>query len=129
MNRSRSKSKQERKEKERQSSQRRSKTPRSRSRPVSPTRDRVLGCVLVSWLALLQMLTRCRCTLPLTLLCPQISAIPGGSKIFYNGLLITVACRGKRANLRGSTCMWACIFTLLHRSILSIIFGVWRHAV
>ena len=42
--RSRSKSKQPKKE--RQSSPKRSKTPpRSRSRPLSPTRDRVLGCV------------------------------------------------------------------------------------
>ena len=85
--------------------------------------------VSLSWLALLQMLTRCRFTTHLTLLCPPISVIPSGSKTFYNGLLTTVACLGKRGNSHGWIYTSACIFTLLLRSTLLTIFDAWPHVV
>ena len=72
MNRSRSKSKQERKEKERQSSKGRKLLAAGvdlfHLAPVIVSS--AAFWVSLSWLALLQMLTRCRFTTPLTLLCP-----------------------------------------------------------
>ena len=104
---------------------------RGRSRPVSTKRgssSRFACLASLSWLALLLVLILHLSTLPLTLLCPPTCMIRSGRSIFCNGLLMIVACLGRKVSWRGLTFTWGCTSTPLHRSIPLIIFGAWQHA-